>query len=127
MCTKQCYLVNNLVYTTNTNYHSNLIVQHKDDSNALFSGITKLLHCKPVKHFPTCASDLEVSSQFNDFFHTKIAIIPKGSDRLPQTMSEFPFLHVSPYCQCKLSNFSTINEDELHPLIKNPFANLGLN
>ena len=73
--TDQRTVVKNTIFKSKMDYYSSLIYSAESDSKTLFRTITRLLHRKADKLFPTSSSAVDLANKFVHFFEEKIVNI----------------------------------------------------
>lgn len=99
-------------------FYSNIIDEHKNNQEVIFSTVDKMLHLTPEKFYPTCNSAEELANKFSDFFVNKITKIrsemssvhlPDPNIDLTDAYNDNPIV--------EFSKFSLVTEDELARLL----------
>ena len=75
MYVEQCQVVNKMLKDAKASYYSSIISENALDPKILFNTVDKLLHRKVEKRYQTASSMNELTNNFTDFFHKKIATI----------------------------------------------------
>ena len=72
--TDQSTVVRNTIFKSKMDYYSSLIYSAESDSKTLFRTITRLLHSRADKLFPTSSSAVDLVNKFVHFFGRKSSI-----------------------------------------------------
>ena len=83
--TDQRTVLKNTIFKSKMDYYSSLIYSAESDSKTLFRTITRLLHRKADRLFPTSSSTVDLADKFFHFFEEKIVNIRSylGSPVIP--------------------------------------------
>ena len=98
-------------------YYSSLIYSAESDSKTLFRTITRLLHRKADKLFPTSSSAVNLANKFVHFFEEKIVNI-RSNLGTPVIPDFFTTLDTSSLT-CQLVNFAPTSNTELSNIANN--------
>ena len=98
-------------------YYSSLIYSAESDSKTLFRTITRLLHRKADKLFPTSSSAVDLANEFVHFFEGKIVNI-RSNLVTPVIPNFFRTLDTSSLTR-QLVNFAPISSTELSNIANN--------
>ena len=98
-------------------YYSSLIYSAESDSKTLFRTITRLLHRKADKLFPTSSSAVDLANEFVHFFEGKIVNI-RSNLVTPVIPNFFRTLDTSSLTR-QLVNFAPISNTELSNIANN--------
>ena len=72
---QQNRIVNQLLFSTRSQYHTKLIDENCLNQRKLFGIVSKLLHRNPAPLYPSCSSMAYLANNFIDFFADKIPTI----------------------------------------------------
>ena len=98
-------------------YYSSLIYSAESDSKTLFCTITRLLHRKADKRFPTSSSAVDLANKLIHFFEEKI-VNSRSNLGTPVIPDFFRTLDTSSLT-CQLVNFSPTSITELSNIANN--------
>ena len=110
--TEQCRLVNQLLWSSRSRFHSKVVNENQSDQRKLFSTVDKLLHRTPDVIYPQHTNAEELARRFITFFANKISTIHQGLvQRCPNDAD-------APISSCTLTYFETVSVDDLLPLAR---------
>ena len=109
--TDQRNVAKHAIFKSKMDYYSSLLYSAESDSKALFRTITRVLHRKADKRFPTSSSAVDLANKFIHFFEEKIVNI-KSNLGTPVIPDEMHFHFYADDTQLYIS-FSTNNDMEL--------------
>ena len=73
--TDQRSVAKHTIFKSKMDYYSSLLYSAESDKKTLFRTITRVLHRKAGKHFPTSSSAVDLANKFIHFFEEKIVNI----------------------------------------------------
>ena len=109
--TDQRTVVKNTIFKSKMDYYSSLIYSAESDSKTLFRTITRLLHRKADKLFPTSSSAVDLANKFVHFFEEKIVNIRSNLGTL--AIPDFFRTLDTSSLTCQLVNFVPTSNTEL--------------
>ena len=115
--TDQRTVVKNTIFKSKMDYYSSLIYSAESDRKTLFRTITRLLHRKADKRFPTSSSAVDLANKFVHFFEEKIVNI-RSNLGTPVIPDFFRTLNTSSLT-CQLVNFAPTSNAELSNIANN--------
>ena len=115
--TDQRTVVKHTIFKSKMDYYSSLIYSAESDSKTLFRTITRVLHRKADKRFPTNSSAVDLANKFIHFFEEKIVNI-RSNLGTPVIPDFFRTLDTSSLT-CQLVNFAPTSITELSNIANN--------
>ena len=115
--TDQRTVVKNTIFKSKMDYYSSLIYSAESDSKTLFRTITRLLHRKADKLFPTSSSAVDLANKFVHFFEEKIVNIRSNLGTL--AIPDFFRTLDTSSLTCQLVNFAPTSNTELSNIANN--------
>ena len=108
---EQCKVITSLIKKAKENHYSNIIQENKGNQKILFNTISRLLHRKTEKCYPTAPSSEVLANRFADFFCQKIEAI--RNDLFTRYTPVANSLGDAQACSAKLSEFECMTEDQV--------------
>ena len=113
--TEQCRLVNQLLWSSRSRFHSKVVNENQSDQRKLFSTVDELLHRTPDVIYPPHTNAEELARRFITFFANKISTVHQGLvQRCPNDAGYVD----APISSCTLTHFETVSVDDLLPLAR---------
>ena len=109
--TDQRTVLKNTIFKSKMDYYSSLIYSAESDSKTLFRTITRRLHRKADKLFPTSSSAVDLANKFVHFFEEKIVNIRSNLGTL--AIPDFFRTLDTSSLTCQLVNFVPTSNTEL--------------
>ena len=113
LCVHQCRVVNSLIDSAKSSYHTTDISDFSGDQRMLFKTINKLLQKQRVKQYPCCFPDsTSLAYAFNIFFIGNIDKIHNAfTERVAENDLSSSHTSDRPLCDVQIHNFQQVTLD----------------
>ena len=114
--TQKCRLVNRLLWSSRTEYYSQIVNDNQSNQQKLFGVVNKLLHVTPDLMYPPHINANELANSLPTFFNEKIATIHR--DLVQRCPNDSDCYQDTPVSSCCLDDFDQVTISDLWPTVR---------